>query len=258
MRYRTTVAAAVLALTASVSGAQVPEAEMRFQQALRFLNEGQPDLAVREINEALRKDPKNAFFLKGLGVAYTRLADRCAADQRCRADNNRKAVEAAQRAVAENPEYVDARQDLGIALLRIGKRAEGRAELIKALNDPEIRAPEMTAYNVGFSFYEDKQYDEASLWFRAAVQKNKSFAAAYVGLSDVFAAVGQLESAIAQIEIGLKETNGNAAVQLAHGDLLFKAGRFSDARAAFEAVVKKDPSGPTGRGAAARLAKFPR
>jgi tetratricopeptide (TPR) repeat protein len=239
--------------------AQVPEAEMRFNQGVRLLKEGRPELAIPEIQEALRKDAKNAFFLKALGVGYSQLADRCPpADVPCRDANLKKAIDAAQRALTENPDYVDARNDLGIALLRIGKRVEGRAELAKAINDPQCPTPEVTAYNLGQAFLEEKNYDEASLWFRAAIQKNKSFPAAYAGMVDVLMAVGQVENALAQVAIGIKETGGNASLQLAQGDALFKAGRFGEAKAAFEAVVRKDPAGAAGRSAAGRLQNFPR
>ena len=64
---------------------------------------------------------------------------------------------------------------------------------------------------------------------------------------------GQPDAAIVQLEIGMKEASGNAAVQLALGDAYLKAGRFQDARAAYEGVIKKDPVGPSGRQAAAKL-----
>lgn len=241
------------------ASAQIPEAEMRFNQAIRNLRDGRPDLALTDIQEALRKDPKNAFYLKGLGVAYSQLADRCPrTDTQCRQDKLKRAVDAAQRALAENGDYVDARNDLGIALLGLGKRVEGRAELAKVFADPQCPTPEVTAYNLGHAFFEEKNFDEAALWFRAAVQKNKTFSAGYAGLADVLVLAGQPEQALAQVELGIKETSGNAALQLMRGDLLFKAGRFLEAKADFEAVAKKDPAGPTGRAAAERLKNFPR
>lgn len=250
---------AVALLSASVALAQDPDAEIRFTAGVRLLRDGFPDRALGEIQDALKKDPKNAFYLKGLGLAYSQLADKCKpSDSGCRNEYLKKAVDAAQRALVANPDYVDVRNDLGIALLRLGKRTDGKAELAKVFADPQGPTPEVTALNLGLAFMEEKEYTEAVTWFQAAQTKNKAFAAAYVNLSDALLALNQQDSAIAQLEIGLKETQGNAIVHLTLGETYARAGRFQDARAAFEQVVKKDPTGATGRAAAERLRSLAR
>ena len=62
-------------------------------------------------------------------------------------------------------------------------------------------------------------------WFQAALNKNKTLAAAYVSISDILVILGQPDAAIVQLEIGLKEAAGNTAVQLALGDAYLKAGK---------------------------------
>ncbi len=248
-----------LFLLASLGAAQDPDAEMRFNSGIRLLRDGFPERALSEIQDALKKDPKNAFYLKGLGITYAQMADKCKEkDSGCREDNLKKAVESAQKALEYNPDYVDVRNDLGIALLRLGKRTDGKAELARAFADPQCPTPEVTAWNLGQAFYEEKEYSEALTWFQAAQNRNKSLAAAYVSIADVYFALGQPEGAIAQLEVGMKETSGNAVLQLSLGEAYYRAGRFQDARAAFEQVVKKDPTGASGRQASDRLKSFPR
>ena len=245
---------ALLAMSASAMAQENPEAEIRFGAGIRMLRDGFPDRALVEIQEALKKEPNNAFYLKGLGVAYLQLADRCKPnDSGCRNNSLRKAVEAEQKALLANPDYVDARNDLGIALLRMGKRTDGKAELAKAFSDPQCPTPEVTAWNLGQAFFEEKEYSEAMTWFQAALNKNKTVAAAYVSIADVLTILGQADAAILQLETGIKETAGNSAVQLALGDAYLKAGRFQDARAAYEGVIKKDPAGASGRQAMLKL-----
>lgn len=248
------VALAALLAVSVPALAQDPEAEIRFGAGVRLLRDGFPDRALIEIEAALKKDPDNAFYMKGMSVAYSQLADKCKPnDSGCRNGNLKKAVEAAQKALVANPDYVDARNDLGIALLRLGKRTDGKAELAKAFADPQCPTPEVTAWNLGQAFYEEKEYAEAMTWFQAAVNKNKTLAAGYVSIADILMIMSQTDAAILQLETGLKESSGNTAVQLALGDVYLKAGRFQDARAAYEAVIKKDPAGPSGRQAATKL-----
>ncbi len=249
---------ALLAVSASAL-AQDPDAEIRFGAGVRLLRDGFPDRALIEIEAALKKDPDNAFYLKGMSVAYSQLADKCKpSDSGCRNSNLKKAVEAAQKALVANPDYVDARNDLGIALLRLGKRTDGKAELAKAFADPQCPTPEVTAWNLGQAFYEEKEYSEAMTWFQAAVNKNKTLAAGYVSIADILMILGQPDAAILQLEVGVKEAGGNSAVQLALGDAYLKAGRFQDARAAYEGVIKKDPAGASGRQAAMKLKEISR
>lgn len=250
--------AVVVALLVSPAAAQDPAAELRFNTGVRMLRDGFPDKAISEIQEALKKEPENAFYLKALGIAYSQLADRCKeSDKSCREGHLKKAAETAQKALKFNPDYVDLRNDLGIAFLRLGKRTEGKAELMKAFADPQCPTPEVTAWNIGQAFFEEKDYAEALNWFQAAQGKNKSLAAAYVSIADVLLATGQPDIAILQLETGMKETGGNTMVQLSLGDAYLRVGRFQDARAAFDAVVKRDPLGPSGRQAVEKLKGFP-
>lgn len=247
-------AIAALLAVGSLASAQDPEAEIRFGAGVRLLRDGFPERALIELEAALKKDPQNAFYLKGMSVAYSQLADKCRPDDSgCRNGHLKKAVEAAQKALVANPDYVDARNDLGIALLRLGKRTDGKAELAKAFADPQCPTPEVTAWNLGQAFFEEKEYNEAMTWFQAAQNKNKTLAASYVSIADILMIQGQTDAAILQLETGMKEASGNTAIQLALGDVYLKAGRFQDARATFEQVIKKDPAGPSGRRAIEKL-----
>lgn len=239
--------------------AQDPEAELRFNAGVRMLRDGFPGRALVELQAALKKDPRNAFYFKALGIVYSQLADLCKpTDSSCRNGYFKKSADAAEKALALNPDYVDVRNDLGVALLRLGKRTEGKAELARAFADPQCPTPEVTAWNLGQAFFEEKEYSEALTWFQAAQNRNKSLAAAYASIADVLLATGQAEAAILQLEAGLKETGNNTVLQLSLGDALLRVGRFQDARAMYEQVVKKDPLGPSGRQATEKLKGFPR
>ena len=184
-------AIAALLAVGSLASAQDPEAEIRFGAGVRLLRDGFPERALIEIEAALKKDPQNAFYLKGMSVAYSQLADKCRPDDSgCRNGHLKKAVEAAQKALVANPDYVDARNDLGIALLRLGKRTDGKAELAKAFADPQCPTPEVTAWNLGQAFFEEKEYNEAMTWFQAAQNKNKTLAASYVSIADILMILG--------------------------------------------------------------------
>ena len=166
------------------------DGETRFSTGLTHLREGRLELAIEEFKGAIKEDPKNAYFYKGLGIAYQQLADRCK-DEGCRQGPLKEAIAASRKALELNPYYTDARNDLGAALLRSGQREAGRKELITAFNDPTNPSPELTARNLGTAFFEDKNYSEALNWFQSSLNRNKTYPDAWLGLADALVAQGR-------------------------------------------------------------------
>jgi Tfp pilus assembly protein PilF len=240
----------VLISAAAVAGAQTPgggnDAEARFNAGLTHLRDGRPKLALEEFQNAIRQDPKNPYFHKGLGLAYATLK---------RFDD---AVGAFRKALELNPYYTDVRNDLGMALVLAGKRQAGKAEFLAAFNDPTNPTPEISSRNLGQAYFEEKNYAEAANWFRSSLNRNKAYPDAYLGLADAFAALARAEDAITTLETGVREVPASTAIQLALGEAYYKAGRFSDARARLEDARKQDPNGPDARRAAELLKHFPK
>jgi Tfp pilus assembly protein PilF len=238
--------AALLVPGAVPSFAQGSDGEARFSTALMHMREGRIDLALEEFKKAVKADPKNPYFQKGLGQAY-------AAKKRWG-----DAVDAFRRALELNPYYVDVRNDLGMALILGGNREAGKKEFLTAFGDPTNPTPEISARNLGQVYLEEKNYPEAVSWYRTSVNRNKGYGDAYVGLADALAASGRPEEALLQLEAGVKEVPEDPVVVLALGQTYLKAGRFTEARARLEEAVKKDPTGPVGLRATALLKEVPR
>jgi type IV pilus biogenesis/stability protein PilW len=236
-----------LALSAAPAIAQSPaEAEARFSTGVMHLREGRVDLALDEFKRAVKEDPKNPYFQKGLGLAYA--AKRQWKD----------AIEAFRKALDLNPYYVDVRNDLGMALIGSGDREAGKKEFLTAFSDPTYNTPEISARNLGQAYLEEKNYDQAISWFRSAIAKDKDYADPYLGLAEALFAAGRSEEAMAELEHAAKQAPDNASVLLALGQAYYKAGRFAEAREKLEAVVSKAPASPAARTAAEQLKSLPK
>jgi Tfp pilus assembly protein PilF len=225
--------------------AQTPDGEARFNTGLMHLREGRVDLALDEFKKAVKADPKNPYFQKGLGQAYA--AKRKWGD----------AAEAFRKALELNPYYVDVRNDLGMALILGGNPEAGKKEFLAAFGDPTNPTPEISARNLGQAYFDEKNYAEAASWFRTSLNRNKAYGEAYVGLADSLAASGRPEEALVQLETGVKEAPEDPEVLVALGEAYLKAGRFTDARMRLEDAIRKDPTGVAGRRAAALLKEAP-
>jgi tetratricopeptide (TPR) repeat protein len=223
-----------------------PDAEARFSTGLMHLREGRLDMALEDFQKAAKLDPKNPYVMKGLGQAY-------AAKQKWG-----DAISAFRKSLELNPYYVDVRNDLGMALMLSGDHDAGKKEFLAAFGDPTNPTPEISARNLGQAYMEEKNYPEAMNWFRTSLNRNKGYADAYMGLGTALINLGRLEEAIAQMEAGVKELPEDPSLLLALGQVYFKGGRFTEARARLEEAVRKDPTGASGRRAAEVLKELPR
>ena len=244
---RTLALLAALALApAGVQGQAASDAESKFNVGLTHLRENRPTMAVEQFKQAIKQEPKNPYFHKGLGVAYLQL------------QKYDDAVVALRKSLELNPYYVDVRNDLGTALLLAGRRAEGKAELLRAFNEATNPTPDLTARNLGQAYFEDRDYEQAANWFRSSLGRNKGLADAYLGLADCLLALNRNEEAILTLEGGLKELPDNVGILLALGNAYFRAGRFTEARAKLEEVGRRDPRGSAGKSAGELLKNFPK
>jgi Flp pilus assembly protein TadD len=242
----------LLAVVAALAGAGAalaqspPDAELRFSTGVMHLREGRIDLALEEFKRAVKADPKNPYFQKGLGQAYAAKRDWA------------PAIAAFRKALELNPYYVDTKNDLGYALIMSGDREGGKKEFLAAFGEPMNPAPEISAFNLGRAYLEEKNYAEAINWFRTSASKNKAYASPYLLLADSLVATNRLNDAITELEIGVREAPTDAELMLALGNAYFKAGRFADARAKLSEAAKADAAGPVGRAASEQLKTLPR
>ncbi len=227
--------------------AQSPaEAELRFSTGVMHLREGRVDLALEDFKRAAKEDPKNPYFQKGLGQAYAAKRDWSAA------------ISAFRRALELNPIYVDTRNDLGYALIMSGDRDGGKREFLAAFSDPMNPAPEISAYNLGRAFMEEKNYAEASNWFRSSIGRNKSYSAPYLLLAEIQVTAGRNEEAVALLEAGVREAPNDPDLLLALARIYLKVGRLAEGRIKLDEAVKADPAGAVGRAAADQLKTLPK
>jgi protein O-GlcNAc transferase len=241
---------AVILLTAGGAARaddKVPsDGEAQFNAGLDHLRAGRLDLARQSFESAVKDNPKNPYFYKGLGVTYLRLR---------RIDD---AISAFRKALDLNPYYADVRNDLGTALLLAGKREEGKKEFMTVFNDPTNPNVAQTARNLGQAFLEEKDYKKALSWFQTSQQKDPKYPDAYLGLADTLVAMGRLDEAARQLEVGAGELPNDMSIAVALGEAYYRAGRFAEARQRLEAVAAKDPGGAAGQRAAELLRKFPK
>lgn len=222
------------------------EAELAFNTARTYLESGRPELAANEFKKAIALNDKDYFAYKGLGLAYARLGKPGDAEKVLR------------KCLDINPDFADARNDLGAVLATQKRMEEARKEWLAAFASPFNPTPETTADNLATSYLEEQNYAEARRWFQTSIQKNTTYARAHIGLAATFTQLNQADAALSHLEQAAPATSNDAGVLLALGDAYFRAGRYKEARSTLDAAIKQDPASPAAKRAADMLRHFPK
>lgn len=137
--------------------------------------------------------------------------------------------------------------DEGVALSTAGNHAGA----IEKFNAAAAISP--TCYdchnNVGFSYFQLKDYDNAEAAYKKSVEVKADDAAGYQGLANVYnaqrkfdlaaEATGKAQQYSATLPAG---QGGGADASFNQGVILWNAGKIADAKKAFEAAVQADPN----------------
>ncbi len=202
------IAAAVVLLVASASGADAPDALLAdpADAGLGALDAGDYALALPLLERAAEIEPDDAFLHYALGVAAVQLGRDVVASR------------ALRRAAALDPELPGVQAELGLALARLDDDEGAERHLLEALlqgpEDPDV------LLQLGVLDAKRGRFDRAIRYFEDAAIVDPSFAAvAWYEAAGVALDRGDLEAAIAYLERA-SVASGSVAVRERAAELL--------------------------------------
>lgn len=110
-----------------------------------------------------------------------------------------RAVVQYRKAVTNRPDFLMARNRLGITLNKLGRNAEATAQFRHAIADHAHLA--YLHNNLGFSLYLQESYAEAEAALRRALELKPEFARAHMNLALVLARQDRFEAAFAELQL---------------------------------------------------------
>ena len=157
-----------------------PTRRSRFSTGVMHLREGRVDLALEEFKRAVKEDPKNPYFQKGLGLAY-------AAKRRV---DGRRSPRSARRS-SSTPTTSTRATTSATRSSCPGDREEGKKEFLAAFSDPMNPTPEISAHNLGLRATSRRRTTpRPSTGSAPASNRNKAYSEAYLLLAETLVAVG--------------------------------------------------------------------
>jgi type IV pilus assembly protein PilF len=205
--------------------------EIHYDLGIQAQNSGNMQEAYGEFERALALDPKNARAHDAMGVVL-HLGFR-------RAD---KAEQHFREAIRLDPQFSEAKVNLGNVFLERGRLDEAIALYEQALNDMRYPTPFIAQGNLGWALYKQDKVPEAIEQIRASVTTNPKFCLGYRNLGAIYDRQGKVEDACVQYARYRENCPDEADAYYREAVCLAKAGRAQEAAARFaECEAKARP-----------------
>jgi type IV pilus assembly protein PilF len=237
---RPALALAVAVAAASVACAHASRkdrhaAEIHHDLGVEALRNGRPQDALREFDDALRKDDGFAEAWRGRGLVldhgFGRL-DEAEKDYR--------------RALEIRPSFSEVHNDLGQLLARTGRYPEAIAEFDAALENMLYKEPYLARANKGLALYRMGRKDEGIAELRATVQVAPTFCKGRRELGRILLDEGEPKEAIAQLGAYVRWCERVADAHLQLGLARMRGGDVAGAKESFERCRELGDGTPEG------------
>ena len=211
------------ATQSSQENLRVAESKRNIGEA--YMRQGDYTSALRELLEAEKMDPDNAFTQHDLGLCY-------------RSKNRMQdAITHLNRAVALKPSYTPARNSLGRVYLEVGELDKAIAIFKEITKDALYATPHYALANLGLAYYKKGQYPTALEYYHQALKLEPNFVFALHGLGSTYLAMNKGRPALIYLEKALQLAPKVAEIHLEYAEANLVLGRTVQAKAAYENAI---------------------
>jgi len=226
------VLVAVLAL-AGCAG-QSNQQNLRIAESKRnigeaYMRQGDYTSGLRELLEAEKLNPEDAFTQHDLGLCYR--------EKKLMTD----AIAHLKRAIQLKPSYTPARNSLGRVYLEIGQVDKAIAIFKEIAKDALYATPHYPLANLGLAYYQKGEYATAINYYHRALKLEPNFVFALHGLGKTYLAMKKSRLAIAYLEKALQLAPKVAEIHFEYAEANLLAGRVAQAKVSYENAIDTAP-----------------
>ncbi len=219
-----------------VSCAANLEVRKNQEEALRnlgeaYMKQGDYTAALRKLLEAEKLYSKDPHLQNNLGLVYMAKGKPGIA-----IDHFKKAVEI-------KSDYTPAKNNLGTAYLAKKKWDEAIACFKEITGDLLYATPHYPLLNIGWAYYNKKEYRLAEKYYQDALKIEPRFAIALSGLGKTYIATGRIFEAIAILEKAVKNSPNSAELYFDLANAYTLSGEYKKALSAYRKVIEFAPDG---------------
>jgi type IV pilus assembly protein PilF len=201
------------------------------RMGVTYLEQRNLPMAMRELAKASELDPGNPEVDMALGLAYKARGEPAKAEEHLR------------KAIGKNPDYADARNNLGIVLAERKAWDPAIREFEAAAANVMYATPERAYFNLGEAYRAKGDPANAEGAYRRALRANDRYAPAYIALAGVLGGQGKWNDAVSVLTRCVDLLPDYAPGWMELGRAFLRLSRPADALKAFDKVlaVSSDP-----------------
>ncbi len=219
----------VILSSCALSESSKKQALYHYQMGLSFLGENNVTGALVELTEAEKLTPDDPKVLNSLGLAYFKKNKHELAEQKF------------LKAVSIKPGFSEARSNLGLDYMAMGRWDDAIQQLKMVVDDIFYPDQEIAMINLGRAYYGKGDYSSALSIFRSAVASNPGNAIARLDLGRVYFVSEKTALAIAEYKKAVALNKDYAKAYYYLGLAYMKIKDNESARSAFREVIRIAP-----------------
>jgi len=196
----------------------------QYNLGLYYLDNGDPDEAIKFFHKSLSLNPRNHLVFNALGFAYSMKGDLG------------QSLKYFQKCLETNPNFIEAHNNIGMIYQEMGFIDKAEEEFQKVLADEKYPAKENPHYNLANLYFIQGKNDKALDHIQKAIQENVRFAMAYNLKGRILEKQNRLREAILNYKKALQIVPEEISFSFDLAVALFKNNKFSQAEEIFEKI----------------------
>lgn len=232
--------AALAACGSAASSDDSAKSDFHYRLARNYYNDRNLAMTQREVYEALKLNPRNVEALHLRGFVRMGMNDQAGA------------VADFKSALVIKPDFQECRNNLGTALLAQGRHEEAIEVLKPLLEDPLYPTPAFAHGNIGWAYYQVKDFEAARRHLEMATFLSPRFCLGHNNLGLLYRDTGNPRAARDAFEKATRTCPTFAEPWYHLGVMLQESGDTAAADEAFRKCAEAAPETAIGRRCAAR------
>lgn len=194
-----------------------------------YMVKGDYTAALREFLKAEKIYAKDAYLQYDLGITYM-------AKERCEL-----AIRHFKKALEIKTDYAPAKNALGVAYIS-RKEWDAAIRIFKELNEDLLYAtPHYSLTNLGWAYYNKREYGLAEKYYRDALKIEPAFVIAQRGLAKTYVALGRDSDAVAILEKAVKNNPDLAQLYFDLGQVHTSSRDYNEALRSYAKAIELSP-----------------
>lgn len=200
----------------------------QYNVGIFYLNNGQPDEAIRYLQKALTLKPGYDLALDGMGLAHAMKG------------NLNDAVKYFEQSLVANPKLTDAHNHLGSVYQQLGMLDKAEERFLSAISDGVYHSRELPLYNLARLYYLQEKNDLAMEYTNRALTVNRRMAMAFNLRGLIFERSEKFQDAIVNYQAALKLIPEDVSLTYNLAGAYFKNRNFAKAKELFLGLQEKE------------------